>query len=62
MLHQIGTPMILYKIRKSNQQINDLGGMVLIADLLKNSSLYNFTTIISTRKTEYQIPLSSVAI
>jgi hypothetical protein len=46
----MGTPMISFKIRQSTQQINDLGGMALVADLLKNSSIFNFSPIESTRK------------
>ncbi len=45
----MGTPMLSYKIRQSSQQINDLGGLVLIADLLKNSSIYNFAPLASSR-------------
>ncbi len=46
----MGTPMIPFKIQKSTQQINDLGGLVLIADLLKDCSIFDFSPISSIRK------------
>lgn len=45
----MGTPMIPFKIQKSTQQINALGGLVLIADLLKKNGIYTFSPIDSTR-------------
>jgi len=45
----MGTPMISFKIQKSRQQINDLGGLSLISDLIKTNSIRTFSPFAKTR-------------
>ena len=46
----MGTPMLSFKIRKSSQQINGLGGLSLAARILNKNSIFKFNPITCVRK------------
>ena len=45
----MGTPMISFKILQSSQQINDLGGLSLIAQILKSNPIFRYSPIADHR-------------
>ena len=45
----MGTPMISYQILQSSQQINDLGGLSLVAKILKGNSIFRYSPIADKR-------------